>query len=99
VVQRTREIGTRLALGGDRWRVIAAIARRPLAQIGIGIAAGGALVLMAFVGMFASAPTPLESGMIAAYAALMLGVCLSACVVPIRRALRLEPSQVLRGDG
>ena len=42
VGQRTREIGTRLALGGDRWRVIAAIARRPLAQIGVGIAAGGA---------------------------------------------------------
>ena len=53
---------------------------------------------MAFVGMFASAPTLLESSMIAAYAALMLGVCLSACVVPIRRALRLEPSQVLRGN-
>ena len=98
VVQRTREIGTRVALGGERWRVITAIARRPLTQIGVGIATGGILVLVTFVGLFASTPTPLEAGMIAVYAVLMLGVCLSACVVPIRRALRLEPSEVLRAD-
>jgi ABC-type antimicrobial peptide transport system permease subunit len=99
VVRRTREIGTRVALGGDRWRVIAAVARRPLTQIGVGIAAGSALVLLAFVGMFSSTPTPLEAGMIAAYAVLMLGVCLSACLLPIRQAFRLEPSEVLRADG
>ena len=56
------------------------------------------LVLVTFVGLFASTSTPLEAGMIAVYAVLMLGVCLSACVVPIRRALRLEPSEVLRAD-
>jgi len=96
VVQRTREIGTRVALGADRRRVVATIVRRPLAQIGVGIALGGAVVSFLFVGMFNSTPTPLEAGLMAAYAALMLGVCLSACIVPIRRALRLEPSQVLR---
>ena len=99
VVQRTREIGTRMALGGDRRRVIAAIARRPLMQIGLGITAGGTLVVVAFVGMFESTPTPLEAGMVAVYAALMTTVCLSACIVPVRRALRLELSQVLRADG
>src|SRR5688572_4188328 len=98
VVQRTREIGTRVALGADRWRVIAAIARRPLVQIGLGIGAGGALVVLIFVGMFDGFPTPSEAGLIAAYATTILAVCLSACVVPIRRALRLEPSQVLRAD-
>lgn len=99
VVQRTREIGTRIALGGERRRVIAAIARRPLVQIGLGIMAGGTLVAAAFVGMFGSTPTPTEAGLIVAYAALMTMVCLSACVVPVRRALRLEPSQILRADG
>ena len=98
VVQRTREIGTRVALGAGRWRVIGAIVRRPLVQIGIGIGTGGALVVLIFVGMFESAPTTFETGLMAAYATVMLGVCLSACIVPIRRALRLEPSQVLRAD-
>jgi ABC-type antimicrobial peptide transport system permease subunit len=71
--------------------------RGPLIGLGIGI--GGTLVVLTFVGMFQSAPTSLEVGMIAAYATLMLLVCLSACIVPTRRALRLEPSQVLRADG
>lgn len=98
VVQRTREIGTRVALGADHWRVIAAIVRRPLLQIGLGIGAGGALVGLISVSLFENTPTLFEATLIAAYALSMLGVCLSACVVPIRRALRLEPSQVLRAE-
>ena len=98
VVQRTREIGTRVALGADRLRVIAAIVRRPLLQIGLGIGAGSALVPLMFVGVFESTLTLFEASVIAAYAVLMLGICLSACIVPIRRALGLEPSQVLRAD-
>jgi hypothetical protein len=96
VMQRTKEIGMRVALGAARRQVVAAIVRRPLAQIALGIGVGGAVVVLLFVGMFNSAPTPLEASLMAAYAALMLGVCLSACIVPIRRALRLQPSQVLR---
>jgi len=92
VVQRTREIGVRVALGANRWQIVAAIVRGPLVQIGLGIGVGGALVILTFVRMFQSTPTPVESAMIAAYTALMLGVSLLACVVPIRRALRLEPS-------
>jgi len=99
VVQRTREIGVRVAMGADRGRIIATIVRRPLVQIGFGIAAGAALVVFMFVGLFESAPTPVEAGLIAVYVALMLAVCLLGCVVPTHRALRLEPSQVLRGDG
>jgi putative ABC transport system permease protein len=98
VVQRTREIGTRVALGANRWRVIAAIIRRPLGQIGLGIGVGGALVPLMSVGIFESTPTPFESILMAAYAALMLAVCLSACLVPVRRALDLEPGQVLRAE-
>jgi putative ABC transport system permease protein len=99
VVQRTREIGVRVALGADRRRIIAAVVRRPLGQIGLGIGVGGTLVVLTYVGLFESTLTPVEAGMIAAYAVLMLGVCLMACFVPARRALRLEPSQVLRADG
>ena len=99
VVQRTREIGVRVAIGAGRWRVVAPIIRRPLVQIGLGIVAGTGLVVLAFVGLRESTPTPQEAGMIAAYATLMLGVSLLACGVPIRRALRLEPSLVLRADG
>lgn len=98
VVQRTREIGTRVALGADRRRIVGAIIRRPLWQISIGILAGTALVVLAFLGLRGSTPTPVEVAGIVAYAVAMLAVCLSACVGPVRRALRLQPSDVLRAD-
>jgi predicted permease len=99
VAQRTREIGLRVALGGDRRHVIAVIARRPLTQIGLGIVAGGWLVGLAFIGFFQSAPTFAEAVLIGGYSLLMMGVCLLACVAPTQRALRLQPSEVLRAEG
>ncbi len=39
-----------------------------------------------------------DVAMILAYATLMLGVCLLACVVPTRRALGVEPTLALRMD-
>jgi predicted permease len=97
VVQRAREISTRMALGAGRRQIVSAVVRRPLMQIGIGVGAGTLLVLMLFAGLLQSTPTPFEAGLLVAYVTLMLGVCLSACAVPTWRALRLEPGQVLRG--
>ena len=36
---------------------------------------------------------------IAAYAAFMTLVCMLACVVPARRALRVQPTDALRSEG
>lgn len=98
VVQHTREIGLRVALGASGGQVVIPIIRRPLLQIGLGVAVGAGLVVLTFVGMFSSAPTPGEAATIIAYVLLMLGVSLLACGVPTRCALRLEPSQVLRAE-
>jgi putative ABC transport system permease protein len=81
-----------MTLGADRRRVIAVILRRPLAQVGGGIAVGGILVAVVFLMVFGSMPTATEAGLIAAYCVLMMGVCLLACLVPTRRALRIEPA-------
>jgi predicted permease len=98
VSTRTREIGLRVALGADRRWVIAAILRRPLAQVGRGIVAGGILVALTFAALYESVPTGGEAALIAAYSLLMMGVCLLACIVPTRRALRIEPSRALAAD-
>lgn len=98
VSARTREIGLRVALGADRRRVIAVILRRPLAQLGVGIVIGGILVAVTFLALFGSMPTGTEAALIAAYCMLMMGVCLLACVVPTRRALRIEPARALTVD-
>ena len=103
VARRTREIGVRVALGASSQRVVAAIFRRPLIQVGLGILAGGALIVL---GGNLETEMPGLSGdlslkqyaMILGYATVMLGVCLLACVVPTRRALSVEPTVALRMD-
>jgi predicted permease len=103
VARRTREIGIRVALGADRWRVISAIFRRPLIQVGLGVLAGNAF--LTFVGSmelempgFTGGLSAAQHAILAAYGVVMLGVCLLACIVPTRRALRVEPTTALRID-
>src|SRR5207344_3196581 len=45
VTRRTREIGVRVALGASRSRVIAAIFKRPLLQVGLGVLGGTSIIL------------------------------------------------------
>ena len=103
VARRTREIGVRVALGASRPRVVAAIFRRPLIQVGLGILAGAALIAAAgsldteMPGL-SGALSVKDVAIIIGYAALMLGVCLLACIVPTRRALAVEPTVALRMD-
>jgi putative ABC transport system permease protein len=108
VARRTREIGVRVALGASRRRLVTAIFRRPLTQVGLGIAAGMTLIALGSVAISGALPLSadgslssggLSAGGIAAFAGyvvLMFGVCLLACIVPLRRALGVEPTEALR---
>jgi hypothetical protein len=107
VARRTREIGVRVALGGSRQRIIMAIFRRPLTQMGVGVFAGIAFIaLVTFMYPYSDGPGAGDAGgltlravaMQAGYAALMFGVCMLACVVPTRRALNVEPTTALRTE-
>ena len=96
VSRRARAIGVRLALGADARGVIMVIFRRPLMQIGLGVLVGGGLVGVLSRVALGGGMTAREAGLVVAYAALMLAVCLIACIVPTRRALRVDPAEVLR---
>lgn len=104
VARRTREIGVRVALGASRRRVVTAVFRRPLTQVGIGVVAGAVVIALGAVAMFSTEQFAHETGgltmgqvgLLVAYAAFMLAVCLLACVVPTRRALRVEPIVAMR---
>lgn len=109
VARRTREIGVRIALGASSRRVITSIFRRPLTQVGAGIAVGAVLVgLGAFSimhrvpdgGARSQAPgfSFEEVGLLVLYAILMMGVCTLACIVPTRRALGVQPTEALRAE-
>jgi putative ABC transport system permease protein len=98
VVQRTREIGIRMALGADRNGVLRMIMSEGLLLVGVGIAIGViagvvlARVLQSLLfGMQASDP--------AVYVMATLAVSLvaiAACYIPARRATEIEPSIALR---
>jgi len=109
VARRTREIGVRVALGAPRGRVIAAIFRKPLTQVATGIAVGFVLVTAAAYIMVGHQPdgaprdpdaslTLANVALLVFNALLMLGICMLACVVPTRRALRVQPSEALRAE-
>jgi putative ABC transport system permease protein len=108
VARRTREIGIRVALGASRSRVVGAIFRRPLIQVGLGILGGAtAIAGVASVAYTTNLPgadrlsaglTLEQVAMLLAHVTVMLGVCLLACVVPTLRALGVEPTVALRVD-
>jgi putative ABC transport system permease protein len=99
VARRTREIGIRIALGAGPRRVAAAVFRQPLTQVGLGVVAGALVVAGVIMLARGGIMSPMQVGAVLAYATLMLGVSLLACVVPTRRALRVEPTEALRADG
>jgi hypothetical protein len=95
VSRRTREIGIRVALGSDHARVVFAVLRQPLKQVAWGIVFGAILVTL-LSGQIVS--TLRYYPLIAGYSLAMFGVCLLACLVPARRALRVDPIEALRAE-
>ena len=100
VARRTREIGVRVALGARAWQVVLGVFRRPLLQVGTGLAVGTLLTSALLYGYWGpDALTTRGLALLAGYAALMTVVCATACLVPARRALRVQPTEALVSEG
>jgi predicted permease len=97
VSRRTREIGIRVALGANARPLLLAVFRRPLSQLTLGVGAGMLLVML-LVRAVGGSLSVRELGLVLAYAVLMTMVCMLACVVPTRRAMRVEPTEALREE-
>jgi putative ABC transport system permease protein len=100
VAQRTREIGIRIAIGAPPPSVIGLVVREgmALAVAGLAIGIAGALALARFLDklLFGVAPTdPLTYLLIAAGLATS---ALIACLIPARRAARVDPIVALRHE-
>jgi putative ABC transport system permease protein len=100
VVQRTHEIGVRMALGAARGDVVRLVivegAAIALAGAALGVAA--ALVLTRVMASLLVGVSPRDPYAIAAGAGLLLVVALAASVVPALRAARVEPLAALRAQ-
>jgi len=93
VARRTREIGIRAALGGPPGRIAASIFARALLQIGAGVLAGSALTALFGLGSTRQLLLLLAADVV------MLIVGLTSSAVPLRRALRINPTEALRSEG
>lgn len=100
VTQRTGEIGVRMALGATARDILLSFSRRGLALTVAGLTIGLVLTMMA-----ARVITTLFYGFrpdyltaMAAASVLLLGVAVLACLVPARRASRIDPMIALQHE-
>ena len=100
VSQRTQEIGIRVALGAAPGRVVGMVVREGLVPVAIGIGLGllGALGLARLVTGLLFGVEPTDPLCFAGSAAVLLVVAVVACVVPVRRAVAIEPVTALRTE-
>jgi putative ABC transport system permease protein len=100
VEQRTGEIGIRMALGADRWRVVKMVLRSAFSQVGIGLALGipAAIVAGRLMKDQLFGVKPWDPVMLV-FAMLMLALAAAlASVIPARRAAGVEPMVALRNE-
>jgi predicted lysophospholipase L1 biosynthesis ABC-type transport system permease subunit len=100
VAQRTTEFGIRLALGAQARDVQLLVLREGAMLAAIGIVAGlaGTFVVARFLGGWMPrlvSPDPLTLGLVAL---VLFIVALAACLVPSRRATKVDPLTALRAD-
>jgi len=95
---RTKEIGIRVALGSGTADVFRLVLFEGVFIIGIGLAAGltGAFALRRFIESQLYGVSSADPVVLLAVAGVLSAVALVACVIPARRATRIDPVEALR---
>ncbi len=100
VSQRTQEFGVRLALGAAPSQLRHLVLRHGLRLAAVGLTAG--LLLAAagtrFVAGFLHGVHPFDPAVFASVSLLLAAIALLACLLPARRATRVDPMVALRAD-
>jgi predicted permease len=98
VTERQREIGIRMALGAGSGQVVRLVLGQGLgmAVVGIGLGIVGALGLARLTTSLLYGVSPADPATFGAVAAVIALVAVAACVVPTRRATRVDPLAAIR---
>jgi hypothetical protein len=94
VSRRTREIAIRTALGAPRGRILRIVFGRAALQLLSGVVLGGLIAVpVLWGGIVDDGPRSLVI-----VSALLLGAGLAACLIPVRRALAIEPAVAIKSE-
>ena len=98
VTQRTREMGIRMAFGACQRDVLCIILRQGMIPVVIGVAMGvaGALALGRVLASLLYEVSPHDPLTMLAVVGVLLVVVLMACLIPARRATKIDPTEALR---
>jgi putative ABC transport system permease protein len=100
VSQRSTEIGVRMALGATSPEVFRLIVGDglKLTAIGIALGLGGSVVMARWLRALLYGIQPADPATLGATAAVLLLVATAACLIPARRATRVDPMVALRAE-
>jgi putative ABC transport system permease protein len=100
VSQRTQEIGVRMAVGGTTRDILALILRQGMAPLGIGLAIGlaASVALTRLLKAELVDVSPIDPMALTAAAAVLVAAALVGCLIPARRAMRVDPVVALRHE-
>jgi putative ABC transport system permease protein len=100
VARRTREIGVRLALGAQPVSVLRLVISDAWRLVCLGLAIGipAAIVLMRLLGDLLYGVRPTDSPTFVSGTVVLATVSFFACYIPARRAMRVDPIEVLRQE-
>ncbi len=100
VTRRSRELGIRIALGARSDEVFRLVVREGMRLVAIGIVLGlaGALAATRVVSGMLFEVQGTDPGVFAVVTLALLGAGLAACLLPARRATRVDAIQALRTD-
>jgi ABC-type antimicrobial peptide transport system permease subunit len=98
VTQRKHEIAVRMALGAKRSQVLRMILKDGLvlASVGVVIGLAGAFALTRLISSLLFEVKPTDAQTFATVSVLLILVALLACLLPARRAIRVDPLVALR---
>ncbi len=98
VSQRTQEIGVRMALGAGTGKVLLLVLKSGLRQLALGIVIGlaGALAVSRTIASLLIQITPTDPVTFTTVSALLIAVAVTACLIPARRAMKVDPVIALR---